>query len=82
MREVQVLNAMYLELVKNLEMLKMALLEDTPIIQVVDYPILPLQSVKKPTIFWIFIFGLIGIFVMSFLVIVRKLIKDTLEEND
>ena len=39
MREVQVLNAMYLELVKNLEMLKMALLEDTPIIQVVDYPI-------------------------------------------
>ena len=66
MREVQVLNAMYLELVKNLEMLKMALLEDTPIIQVVDYPILPLQSVKKPTIFWIFIFGLIGIFVMSF----------------
>ena len=37
---------MYLELVKNLEMLKMTLLEDTPIIQVVDYPILPLQSEK------------------------------------
>ena len=57
MREVKVLNAMYLELVKNLEVLKMTLLEDTPIIQVVDYPILPLQSIKKP-IFWVFIFGL------------------------
>ena len=66
MREVQVLNAMYLELNKNLEMLKMTLLEDTPIIQVVDYPILPLQSEKRPTIFWIFIFGLIGFLVTSF----------------
>ena len=66
MREVKVLNAMYLELVKNLEILKMTLLEDTPIIQVVDYPILPLQSIKKITIFWMFIFGLVGFLVTSF----------------
>ena len=58
MREVKVLNTMYLELVKNLEILKMTLLEDTPIIQVVDYPILPLQSVKTNNLlgvyFWFY----------------------------
>ena len=81
MREVKVLNAMYLELVKNLEVLKMTLLEDTPIIQVVDYPILPLQSIKKPAIFWVFIFGLVGFLVTSFYIIVRKLINDALDED-
>ena len=45
MREVG-LNFMYIELVKNREILKMTLLEDTPIIQIVDYPVLPLQSEK------------------------------------
>ena len=82
MREVKVLNAMYLELVKNLEILKMTLLEDTPIIQVVDYPILPLQSVKKPTIFWVCIFGFIGFLVASFSFVLRKLINDALEEDN
>tara|TARA_B000000532_G_scaffold242860_1_gene237709 strand:- start:3751 stop:4776 length:1026 start_codon:yes stop_codon:yes gene_type:complete len=81
MREVKVLNAMYLEIVKNLEILKMTLLEDTPIIQVVDYPILPLQSLKRPTIFSMLIFGLLGMFIASFIVLLRKLIKDTLEEH-
>ena len=39
MREVQVLNTIYLELIKNLELVKMTLLEETPIIQVVDFNI-------------------------------------------
>lgn len=81
-REVQVLNTMYLELVKNLEILKMTLLEDTPIIQVVDYPVLPLQSEKRSTIFWMFIFGFLGFFLVSFSVVVRKLINDALKQDD
>lgn len=81
MREVQVLNAMYLELIKNLEIVKMNLLEDTPIIQIVDYPILPLESEKRPTIFWMIIFGSTGFLVSFFSVVLRKLIKNTLDEN-
>ena len=80
MREVKVLNAMYLELVKNLEVLKMTLLEDTPIIQVVDYPILPLQSIKKPNLLGVY-FWLVGFLVTSFYIIVRKLINDALDED-
>lgn len=82
MREVQVLNAMYLEIVKNLEILKIALLEDTPIIQIIDYPILPLESEKRSTIFWLFIFGSIGFLVTSFSIVLRKLINDALLEDD
>ena len=82
MREVKVLNAMYLELVKNLEMLKMTLLEDTPIIQVVDYPILPLQSKKNQQYFGCLFLVLLGFLVTSFSVVVRKLINDVLEEDD
>tara|TARA_Y100001954_G_scaffold190938_1_gene205176 strand:- start:4069 stop:5088 length:1020 start_codon:yes stop_codon:yes gene_type:complete len=81
-REVQVLNTMYLELIKNLEILKMTLLEDTPIIQVVDYPVLPLHSEKGSTIFWMFIFGFLGFFLVSFSVVVRKLINDALKQDD
>ena len=82
MREVQVLNTIYLELIKNLELVKMTLLEKTPIIQVVDTPILPLQSEKKPTIFWIFIFGFLGFFITSFVIILRKLVIDALQQEN
>ena len=82
MREVQVLNTIYLELVKNLEIVKMTLLEKTPIIQVVDTPTLPLQSEKKPAIFWIFIFSFLGFFITSFVIILRKLFMDVLQQEN
>lgn len=82
MREVQVLNTIYLELVKNLEIVKMTLLEKTPIIQVVDTPTLPLQSEKKPAIFWVFIFSFLGFFITSFVIILRKLVMDVLQHEN
>ena len=82
MREVQVLNTIYLELVKNLEIVKMTLLEKTPIIQVVDTPTLPLQSEKKPAIFWVFIFSFLGFFITSFVIILRKLVMDVLQQEN
>ena len=82
MREVQVLNTIYLELVKNLEIVKMTLLEKTPIIQVVDTPTLPLESEKKPAIFWVFIFSFLGFFITSFVIILRKLVMDVLQQEN
>ena len=55
MREVQVLNTIYLELVKNLEIVKMTLLEKTPIIQVVDTPT-PYFSLKRNLQFFGYLF--------------------------
>ena len=80
MRRVDVLNAMYLEIIKNLEISKITLLNQTPIIQIIDKPILPLKSEKKSKT----VFGLLGAFLGGFLsltfFVFRKLFKDALSE--
>ena len=72
MRNVEVLNTMYLELVKNIEVSKLTLLNQTPIIQVIDKPILPLEDTKMS----IFLVLLITIFISTtFSIIYNILIK-------
>jgi uncharacterized protein involved in exopolysaccharide biosynthesis len=82
MREVQVLNAIYLELIKNTELVKMNLLNETPIIQLIDVPVLPLVEISRSNLFWPFVFSFLGFFMVSFLIIIRKLIRDTLEKDN
>lgn len=83
MREVQVLNAIYLELIKNSELVKINLLNETPIIQLIDVPVLPLEySNRSSKLFWVFSFSFLGLFLVSSLIILRKLIRDTLEEDN
>ena len=80
MRRVEVLNTMYLEIVKNLELSKITLLNQTPIINIIDKPILPLQVEKKSKT----VLGLLGVFLGGFLSLIffvfRKLFKDALSE--
>jgi hypothetical protein len=45
--DVQANTAMLTSLVTNLEMSKMALRKETPLIQIIDRPILPLEKIKK-----------------------------------
>ena len=81
MRDVQVLNAIYLELIKNTELVKMNLLNETPIIQLIDVPVLPLKHNNRSNLFWAFMFSFLGFLMVSFLIIIRKLISDTMEEG-
>ena len=81
MRDVQVSNTIYLELIKNTELVKMNLLNETPIIQLIDVPVLPLEHKSRSNLFWAFIFSFLGFFMVSFLIIIRKLISDTMEEG-
>ena len=64
----------------NLEISKITLLNQTPIIQIIDKPILPLQENNKSKT----VLGLLGAFLGSFLslcfFIFRKLFKDALSE--
>ncbi len=46
MRSIEVLSTMYLEIIKNLELSKITLLNKTPIINIIDKPILPLKGYK------------------------------------
>jgi capsule polysaccharide export protein KpsE/RkpR len=45
-REIQILNLMYAESIKSLEMAKFSLLQKKPILQIIDYPQMPLLSEK------------------------------------
>ena len=80
MRRVEVLNAMYLEIIKNLEISKITLLNKTPIIQIIDKPILPLEEDKTSKA----LAGILGAFLGGFLSIsffvFGKLFKDALAE--
>ena len=78
MRNVEVLNTMYLELVKNIEVSKLTLLNQTPIIQLIDKPILPLEDTKMS----IFLVLLITIFISTtfsvIYIVLKKLVNDSL----
>ena len=78
MRKVSVLNAMYMEIVKSLELSKITLLNNTPIINIIDKPILPLQKDDASHV----TLGLLGAFIGSFFsvsfFIFRKLFRDSL----
>ena len=79
MRRVEVLNAMYLELVKNLELSKITLLNRTPIINIIDEPIIPLAENRPSNLLGALAGGFLG-FILSFCYLIsRKLFADTLE---
>jgi len=80
MRRVEVLNAMYLEIVKNLELSKITLLNQTPIIQIIDKPILPLNQEIKPKSLLGILGAFLGMFLSVFFFVFRKLFKDALLE--
>ena len=80
MRSVEVLSTMYLEIVKNLEISKLTLLNQTPIIQIIDRPILPLKVEEKSKIFLGLLGAFLGGFLSLFFFIFRKLFEDALSE--
>ena len=81
MRRVEVLNTMYLELVKNLELSKITLLNQTPIINIIDKPILPLEDENHIVIFGVFLGGFFGFLLSIFFFIFSKLFKDAISED-
>jgi len=77
--DVQANIAILTELVKNLELSKISLRRETPLVQVIDRPILPLEKKKfgklKGIVFGGFIFGfLTAVFLLS-----RKLLRDVMK---
>ena len=74
MRTVQVLNTMYLELIKNLELSKLTLLKETPIIEVMDGHILPLEDKKIKPLVLFTLFAFLAILFSSIYIILRKIV--------
>jgi uncharacterized protein involved in exopolysaccharide biosynthesis len=73
--KVQMLSALYAELVKNLEFSKLTLMREAPLIQIIDRPILPLEFEKVSKIKSILIGGIF----LPFCLILYLAIKKSLE---
>lgn len=70
--DVQVSSTIYIEIMKNLEASKLALAKQTPIIQVIEEPVLPL-STKKPSLVLSVALGLILAFLaVAFVLEVKR----------
>lgn len=70
--DVQVNTALYGELVKNLELSRMALRRETPLIQIIDSPTLPLDKKKMGRLKATVLFGFIGGSLALLFFILRK----------
>ena len=70
--DVQVNTALYGELVKNLELSRMALRKETPLIQIIDTPTLPLDKIKMGRLKGAVLFGFIGGSIVLLLLILKK----------
>jgi len=76
--DVQANTAILTELVKNLELSKVSLRKETPLIQVIDEPVYPLPSKKNGKLFCLviggFLFGILGAAVL----LIRRALKSVL----
>src|SRR5690606_27420794 len=75
--------AILMELIKNLEMAKMALRKETPLIQVIDYPVLPLKKEKLGKLNGVILGGFLFVFLTVLCLLVSKIYKEIMgSEND
>lgn len=73
--DVQANTAILTELVKQAELAKVTLRKETPLIQVIDRPILPLEKERFGKAKGILIGGILAGFLIVFVLIVKKIIK-------
>ena len=69
------------ELIKNLELTKISLSKETPLIQVVDEPVLPLESDQISRFKITIISGIIVTILTTLILLLRKMIKNVLSNE-
>ncbi len=74
--DVQANRAILAELVKNLEMSKITLRKEAPLIQIIDTPILPLQKEEFGKKMGVLAGGLIGGFFAVLFLVLKKFLSD------
>ena len=78
--DVQANTAILTQLVTNLEMAKVALLKETPLFQIIDKPILPLQKDRTGKLKSLVVGGLLAGFLMVLILVVRRVGRRIMEE--
>ncbi len=67
------------ELIKNLELSKISLSKETPLIRIVDGPILPLEKMRFGKLKGLILGGFLSAFIILVFLIVQKIINDALK---
>jgi len=78
-REKQILQSIYSEVMKNLEISKIALLKDTPLIQVIDSPVLPLKKHTAKAIVWIPLAAFLAAFITAIFLLMEFVYKNIMQ---
>lgn len=73
--DVQANTAILTQLVTNLELAKVALMKETPFIQLIDQPILPLKKEKPGKLKSLILGGLLGVFMSALYVLLSRYFK-------
>lgn len=77
-RDKMVLQTMYAEVVKNLEISKITMEQETPLVQIIDVPIYPLESSKIGKLKGVVLGGLIGGLLIAVILLLKKIYRDIL----
>lgn len=77
--DVQTNSAVLAQLIPQLEMSKVTLLKETPLIQIIDKPILPLEANKIGNLQAILLCGLFGGFITSLYLVLSQMLKNLLQ---
>ena len=75
-RNVEILNVMYVEVVKNLELSKFTLLNNKPLLNIIDRPTFPLEMKTLSVKVSFILFSILGAILISFYLIVIQIIKE------
>jgi uncharacterized protein involved in exopolysaccharide biosynthesis len=75
-RDKLVLQTVYGEVVKNLELSRMSMSQETPVIQIVDTPIFPLKVVRLGKLKGLLLGGILGGFLVVLVLLARKIFGD------
>jgi hypothetical protein len=73
--DVQASGAVYQEIVKNLELAKITLRKEKPLIQIIDEPVLPLESDRVGKLIGLVVGGLLGGVLSVLYLSIKKLVK-------
>lgn len=81
MRDKSLLSSIYVSALQNLELAKFTLSQETPVIQIIDLPIYPLQKTQISKLKYSVIGFSLGIFLTLLFFVSQKIITNSLKKN-
>lgn len=79
--DVQANTSIYVEMIKNLELAKIALRHEMPLIQIIDYPMIPLEVHKLGKIRSLLTGAIVGALISAIILLVNKHIKNLIKSS-